>query len=110
MLADSLKTLLTGKDHISAFLADGYTVTEENGVLRMQSPDPELTDTILFRPEWELHDFRWLGYEPIGSMKYRSSWQMSITNTANGEYGVLYFAAELAEEAGTLKLKGIDLS
>ncbi len=104
------ETLLTGKDHISAFLADGYTVTEENGVLRMQSPDPELTDTILFRPEWELHDFRWLGYEPIGSMKYRSSWQMSITNTANGEYGVLYFAAEFAEEAGTLKLKGIDLS
>ena len=43
-------------------------------------------------------------------LKYRSSWQMSITNTANDEYGVLYFAAELAEEAGTLKLKGIDLS
>ena len=104
------ETLLTGKDHISAFLADGYTVTEENGMLRMQSPDPELTDTILFRPEWEIHDFRWLGYEPIGSMNYRSSWQMSITNTANGAYGLLFFAAELAEEAGTLKLKGIDLS
>ena len=103
------ETLLTGEDYISVFLADGYTVKEENGMLLLNHRNPELADTILSNPDWVRQDFRCLGLEQVGAEQYRIFFQMDVSNTANDNFTALSYCAELIRESGILKLGEIDL-